>query len=209
MASSSTVNQRALSGFLDLPGEVRNEIYRYALRRSVLHADHPWSRYLAFKKRPAKPKWPFLGLLLTCKEIHREASDILYQYGHLQIYAAASNFTIKSLNFPIDIGKRCERHLDSVKNVQVHIGWLVFRRIRRLFSSPSSIRILCNALVKLPCLKTIRIIWLCCDQGRRLWLKHARPGDELFTELMYYFACVQEQLPGLRVEIEIGQSLEE
>ena len=209
MASLSTVNQRAPLGFLDLPGEVRNEIYRHALRRSVLQADHPWARYLAFKKRPAKPKWPFLGLLLTCKGIHREASGILYQYGHLQIYAPACNFTIECINFPIDIGKRYERHLSSVKNVQVHIGWMICRRFRRLFWPPSSIRILCNALVKLPCLKTIRIIWLCHDQGRRLWLKHARPGDELYTELINPFAWLQEQLPGLTVEIETGQSLEE
>ncbi len=210
MASSSTVNQQAPLGFLDLPGEVRNQIYRHALRRSVIHANHPWSRCPEFKAPPRKPKWPFLGLLLTCKEIHREASYILYQHGHVQVYAAASNFSIECFNLSTEIGKRFERNVDSVKNVQVNIGWLVCNRHGGFPLWPStSVRTLCNALVKLPCLQTVKIIWLCFDSDRKLWLKYARPDDELHGKLMQPFARLQEKLPGLRVKVETGQSLKE
>jgi hypothetical protein len=51
-------------GFVELPPEIRNAIYRYALRSDT-----------AIK---GNARIPTIGLLRTCKQIHKEASSILY-----------------------------------------------------------------------------------------------------------------------------------
>jgi hypothetical protein len=53
-------------GFLDQPGEIRNQVYRLALTRQ-----EPINGVLT--------KLPAIGLLRVCKKVHEEASSILYQ----------------------------------------------------------------------------------------------------------------------------------
>ena len=191
MASSLTVNQRAPSCFLDLPGEVRNRIYYHALGNAIIQTNQP----LNSSRAPPKPEWwPFLGLVLTCKQIHHEASSILYQYGHLHIYAGLSDLSPEHSGFTFHLDKRYERHLSQVENLHVKIGWLLHTGTQQA---------LLPAIDKLGHVKTITIKWIFVD-SRRPVPKHPDLENELLRMLLQPFVRLQAKNPELRIEIETG-----
>lgn len=124
MASSLTVDQQACFSFLHLPAEVRNRIYYHALSNFTIYSDQPWWLRLSdFGPALFKSERPSISLLLTCNQVYNEASYILYQYGYLRIHVAASLYSFECVKLSFDIGKRYERQLNLVRNLQIEIGW--------------------------------------------------------------------------------------
>lgn len=171
MASSLTVNQQAPSLFLNLPAEVRDRVYYHALDNSIIRTDRPYPLgYDDFGHSRSKSEWPYTGLLLTCNQIHNEASYILYRYGYLQIRVVGPGPKIERPSLFFDIGKRYERHFNLVRNLRIEIDWQDRRRywddssmgfnLNYVFHFiMTTISTLCDAVAKLRHLKTIKIRW--------------------------------------------------
>lgn len=215
MASSLTDNEPASSFFLDLPSELRNKIYYQALGNSTIHAYPTWGReYVEPRLLYLKPDWPFMGLVLTCKQVHNEASYILYQHGHFQIYMSAMlHSSIQCFDLPRNIRKRYGRHFDFIRNIHVDIGWLnpfdqsypAYLPNRPRFPS-GSIHDLCDAITGFRRLKAIRIRWLRYSTPL-LGLQRARADTDSTLNVLEPFVQLQHKHPGLSIEIQIGQKM--
>jgi hypothetical protein len=66
VAALQSIAPKRKLGFLDLPGEIRNTIYRYALNRPAAI-------------NGIDTKIPAVGLLITSHLVHEEASSIFYE----------------------------------------------------------------------------------------------------------------------------------
>ena len=191
MASSLTVNQRAPSRFLDLPGEVRNRIYYHAFGNAIIQTDQA----SIIHRAPPKPEWwPFIGLVLSCKQIHHEASSILYRHGHLHIYAGLFHLCIKHFDLTFRLDERYERHLEQIENLHVDIGWR---------SHTGTQQALLPAIDKLGHVKTITIKWPFLDSWRPA-PKHSFVKNELLRLLLRPFVRLQAKSPEMKIEVETG-----
>jgi hypothetical protein len=79
MKQTPRITRSGRAGFLDLPGELRNDIYRLTLKY-----DHAVNG--------ERTKFPSIALLRTCKKIHEEAASILYSENTFT-FGIALNFT--------------------------------------------------------------------------------------------------------------------
>ena len=209
MASSMTINQQAPFLFLDLPAEVRNMIYYHALSNCTIYAGHAWPlKYIDSSHLHLESERPSIDLLLACKQIHREASYILYKYGHVHICIAAS-YPIADVE--LCFGKRYERHLELVRNLQIEIGvpdfYTLFRLPRpRIFPS-SELPRLCNAVANLRSVRALKIRWVPPQGGpMEQWVQELpRARKKICHLLLQPFVGLQAKVPELRIEIETGR----
>ncbi len=207
MASSMTIKQQAPFLFLDLPAEVRNMIYYHALGNCTIHAGQVWPlKYIDSSHLHLKSIRPFIGFLLSCKQIHMEASYILYKYGHVHIYIAASHFPIKDVELPL--GKRYERHLDLVRTLHIEIRlpdcYTFFHPPQPRILPPSELRRLCDAVANLRGVRTLKLRWG-PPQGGLLeqWVQERpRARKQYLCSLLQPFVWLQAKVPELRIEIE-------
>ena len=144
MASSLTVNQQTPFLFLDFPAEVRNRVYYHALGNSILRADRPCPLQYSFPFQdlgftPSKSERPYIGLLLTCKQIYDEAYYILHQYGCLQIRVVSPSCKFDGSHLWFHVGSKYEPHLNLVRNLRIEFD----RQNRHFadFQSTSSFRL--------------------------------------------------------------------
>ena len=211
MASSMIINQQAPFLFLNLPSEVHNMIYYHAFSNSTVHAGQPWPlKYFDSSHLHLTTEWPSIGFLLACKQIHMEASYILYKYGHAHICIAALHYPIEDVEF--SFGKRHGRHLDLVRNLQIEIG---LRNLRDFFppdhrilpSNPASkLSELCDTVANLRGVRTLKIRWGphqggLLGQSLQTW---SRVRIEYCRSLLQPFVALQVKVPELRIEIETG-----
>ncbi|KAK5704352.1 hypothetical protein LTR97_003370 [Elasticomyces elasticus] len=103
------------SRLLDLPPELRNAIYEYAL---VIHQPITISK---------TSQWTQPGLLRACKQIRQEAAPIYYGMNQFHIYCPSLDFTL-SLAFRTHSGK-WRKGLNNVEVVDIGNGrpnWSTF-----------------------------------------------------------------------------------
>lgn len=104
------VNQRQNLSFLDLPGEIRNKIYNYALNFDSIELatksrfDHKSNRARALAYRDYKQNIkPVLRLLRTNKQVNEEASSIFYGQNEFRFTAICGHDILRA--FCKTIGK--------------------------------------------------------------------------------------------------------
>ncbi|KAF2119788.1 hypothetical protein BDV96DRAFT_642795 [Lophiotrema nucula] len=83
------VGDKSATGFLDLPGELRNTIYGYAIQ-VVAPTPIVFIPNLVTKKRKTPPKtlrrfFEFRGLLGTCKQVREEYTSFLHEETSLKV----------------------------------------------------------------------------------------------------------------------------
>ena len=128
MASSLTVTQQASFCFSNLPAEIRNRIYYYALSNAIIPSHNIRSEVPRQCDSNPKLEWPFIGLLLTSKKIPNESSYILQKHGHLHVYVRF--IELRGREVPFQVKGRYERHLEFIQNLHVTIGWSKIHEIR-------------------------------------------------------------------------------
>lgn len=102
MSATKPIERQAPLGFLDLPGEIRNEIYRYVLLvdRNPYHRRRAWSglNFEALKYNMS------ISVLFVSRQINLEASSIFYGANNLVIIQDTNYFLFEKVldrNLPV------------------------------------------------------------------------------------------------------------
>lgn len=144
--AQSYKNQSSRFSFLDLPRELRDNIYRYAFRvhgAIMIYTPYPFSLYVKAKAMIVRhgKEGPFepvpigntvpVSLMLTCKQLHAECSPVLYGSNVFRVWSLGDRETalvyrqlMKSIIFNTDVYKRiCKPDLNEVALEWKHRFW--------------------------------------------------------------------------------------
>lgn len=126
--AASEKREQHNTGFLDLPRELRDSIYRHALvlEQPFDLGDQVSSRRISIL--PWKPapwnKYPRAGALLcTCKQVHAEAASVLYGENRFEISLASGSMALQDLLIVDERVNRCTNKFgipDRLTGLSIH-----------------------------------------------------------------------------------------
>jgi len=155
--------------FLRLPADIRYIIYEYTLTLSPIDCRKIWrEKYASNKIEDERRERPSLQLLLTSKQIHCEASHILFRLGRFCIDIDLMN----KYNSPDQCALEMaySKSVKRIRHILIRIIWYGFLEWDNMLSSELSL--FCDALPILTNLQTVGIRFLCLS-------KYVR-GDEAY-----------------------------
>lgn len=184
--------------FLRLPADIRNIIYQYTLTLDPLKGAELWRpKNRGFTTEDARRIRPSLQLLRLSKQIHHEASYILFQYGHVCIDVGVMNS-----NKSADQVALATVYLKSIQRIRHVIIRIIWFRYPDWDSMPTSeLRLLCDALPTFTSLQTLDIRFLGSSKYIRGDAAYKCPKTPAFGRLLQPLENFYASHPDLRFEV--------
>ncbi len=183
---------------LRLPADIRNIIYQYTLTLDPLKGAELWRpKNGGFTTEDARRIRPSLQLLRLSKQMHHEASYILFQHGHVCIDVSGMNS-----NKSADQVALATVYLKSIQRIRHVIIRIIWFRFPDWDSMPNSeLRLLCEALPAFTSLQTLDIRFLGSSKYIRGDAAYQCPKAPSFGRLLQPLENFYASHPDLRFEV--------